>query len=240
LAGETFFTFGTYTIGPEDGKQGATNMNTGNADRISAVLGLVWLSVALALVLVLTQGAALPESPSAPAAEARTAGPGAAESTPLQIQQEQQALAEFIAKRWRIAEEAASSFVAIAYKAGRLHSVDPLLILAVMAIESRYNPVAQSDMGAKGLMQVIPRWHLEKLSDHGGEDALLEPEVNIHVGAQILREYYRRLGDEVLALQMYAGAFNEPTSQYANKVYAERARLEPVRKRAGKQTGQAA
>jgi soluble lytic murein transglycosylase-like protein len=215
-------------------------MNTGNADRIPAALGLVWLSVALTLVLVLTQGAALPESPSAPAAEVRIAGPGAAESTPLQIQQEQQALAEFIAKRWRIAEEAASSFVAIAYKAGRLHSVDPLLILAVMAIESRYNPVAQSDMGAKGLMQVIPRWHLEKLSDHGGEDALLEPEVNIHVGAQILREYYRRLGDEVLALQMYAGAFNEPTSQYANKVYAERARLEPVRKRAGKQTGQAA
>jgi soluble lytic murein transglycosylase-like protein len=85
---------------------------------------------------------------------------------------------------------------------------------------------------------VIPRWHPEKLSDHGGEDALLEPEVNIHVGAQILREYYRRLGDEVLALQMYAGAFNEPTAQYANKVYAERARLEPVRQRARKQTSQ--
>jgi soluble lytic murein transglycosylase-like protein len=235
LAGETFSTFAPITIGPEDGKQGGTNMNTSNADPISAVLGLVWLGVALALVLVLTQGAALPESPSAPAAEVRIAGPVAAESTPLQIQQEQQALAEFIAKRWRIAEEAASSFVSIAYKAGRLHSVDPVLILAVMAIESRYNPVAESDMGAKGLMQVIPRWHLEKLSDHGGEDALLEPEVNIHVGAQILREYYRRLGDEVLALQMYAGAFNEPTSQYANKVYAERARLEPVRLRARKQ-----
>ena len=64
-----------------------------------------------------------------------------------------------------------------------------------MAIESRYNPVAESVMGAKGLMQVIPKYHPEKLFDHGGEQALLEPEVNILVGAQILREYHRRFGD---------------------------------------------
>ena len=216
-------------------------MNTSNADPISAALGLAWLTVALGLVLFLTQGSALPESPPVPAVVESAPVPAATQATPQELQQEQQALAEFIAKRWRIADEAASSFVSIAYKAGRLHSVDPVLILAVMAIESRYNPVAESVMGAKGLMQVIPRWHLEKLSDHGGEDALLEPEVNIHVGAQILREYSRRLGDEVLALQMYAGAFNEPTSRYANKVYAERARLEPIRQRARKQqTEQAA
>jgi soluble lytic murein transglycosylase-like protein len=211
-------------------------MNTSNADPISAALGLAWLSVSVGLVLVLTQGSALPESPSVLPELASSAPLQVAKQvTPQEILQEQQALAEFIAKRWRIAEEAASSFVSLAYKAGRLHSVDPVLILAVMAIESRYNPVAESDMGAMGLMQVIPRWHPEKLTGHGGEEALLEPEVNIHVGAQILREYYRRLGDEVLALQMYAGAFNEPTAQYANKVYAERARLEPIRQRARKQ-----
>jgi soluble lytic murein transglycosylase-like protein len=108
-----------------------------------------------------------------------------------------------------------------------------------MAIESRYNPVAESVVGAKGLMQVIPKFHLEKLLDHGGEEALLNPEVNIHVGAQILREYYRRFGDQEMALQMYAGAFDEPTSQYANKVFAERARLEPIRQKARKpQTAQ--
>jgi soluble lytic murein transglycosylase-like protein len=109
-----------------------------------------------------------------------------------------------------------------------------------MAVESRYNPVAESVMGAVGLMQVIPKYHLEKLMDHGGEHALLDPEVNIHVGAQILREYYRRLGDQELALQMYAGAFDEPTAQYAGKVFAERARLEPVRQRARTQSGRSA
>lgn len=154
---------------------------------------------------------------------------------------EQRALAEFIARRWRIADSAATSFVSIAYRAGKQHSVDPLLILSVMAIESRYNPVAESTVGAKGLMQIMPKFHLEKLLDHGGEEALLDPEVNIHVGAQILREYYRRLGDQEAALQMYGGAFDEPAARYAGKVFEERMRLEPVRQRARKpQSGQSA
>jgi soluble lytic murein transglycosylase-like protein len=94
--------------------------------------------------------------------------------------------------------------------------------------------VAESVMGAKGLMQVIAKYHPEKLSDHGGEQALLEPEINILVGAQILREYYRRFGDLETALQMYAGALDDPTSQYATKVFAEKARLEPLRFKARK------
>lgn len=145
---------------------------------------------------------------------------------------EQRAVTEYISKRYRVADEAVAGFVAAAYKAGGQHSVDPLLILAVMAIESRYNPVAESSVGAKGLMQIMPKYHLDKLLDHGGEQALLDPEVNIMVGARILREYQRRLGDTEAALQMYAGAFDEPTSQYANKVLAEKARLEVLRQKA--------
>jgi len=162
---------------------------------------------------------------------------GAAETL---LEREQRALAEFIAKRYRIAHDAAARFVSIAYRAGEQHSVDPLLILAVMAIESRYNPVAESVVGAKGLMQVIPKFHLDKLDDHGGEQAVLEPEVNIQVGAQILREYTRRFGDQEFALQMYAGAVDTPGSQYAAKVMAEKARLEPVRQKARKESAQSA
>jgi soluble lytic murein transglycosylase-like protein len=142
------------------------------------------------------------------------------------VDPEQQAVAEFIAKRYRVAEDAATGFVGIAYRAGEQHRVDPLLILAVMAIESRYNPVAESGVGARGLMQVIAKYHPEKLEAHGGEPALLEPAVNIVVGAQILREYQRRFGDTETALQMYAGALDDPTSQYATKVFAEKARLD--------------
>jgi len=152
--------------------------------------------------------------------------------TPLE--REQRVITEFIAKRYRVSDAAVASYVAAAYRAGEQYSLDPLLILAVMAVESRYNPVAESLVGAKGLMQVIPKYHLDKLVDHGGEDALLEPEVNIQVGAQILREYQRRFRDTEAALQMYAGAFDEPSSQYAGKVFAERARLELLKQKARK------
>jgi soluble lytic murein transglycosylase-like protein len=156
------------------------------------------------------------------------------------LEREQRALTEYIARRYRIAEAAAQHFVLIAYRAGEQHRVDPVLILAVMAIESRYNPVAESVMGAKGLMQVIPKYHQEKLFDHGGEHSLLDPEVNIVVGAQILREYQRRFADTETALQMYAGALDEPTSRYANKVFDEKARLDIIRWKARKQTAQSA
>lgn len=151
---------------------------------------------------------------------------------------EQQAVTEYIARRYRVAEDAVAEFVAIAYRAGDQHRVDPLLILAVMAVESSYNPVAESVVGARGLMQVIAKYHREKIEPHGGEQALLEPEVNILVGAQILREYHRRFGDLETALQMYAGAFDEPTSRYANKVLAEKARLDALKLKTRKQTAQ--
>jgi soluble lytic murein transglycosylase-like protein len=204
-----------------------------------AVLALFGLAAAFGLMLLPSERhllkTTLPELVSEPAAaEPSAVSGGTAPAAVVEAMQEreQRALAEYIARRWRIAESAATSFVSAAYRAGKQHSVDPLLILSVMAIESRYNPVAESVVGAKGLMQIIPKYHLDKLLNHGGEDALLDPEVNIQVGAQILREYYRRLGDQEAALQRYAGAFEEPTARYAAKVFEERMRLEPVRQRA--------
>lgn len=209
-------------------------------------LALVGLAV-LAAVLALPQQreALLRHLSSLGAASVAAADPSASTRASGAIQalapetpgeHEQRAVTEFISKRYRVASDAVASFVAAAYRAGAQHSVDPLLILAVMAIESRYNPVAESNMGARGLMQIIPKFHLEKLMDHGGEHAVLDPDVNIAVGAQILREYYRRFGDLETSLQMYAGAFDEPTSQYANKVLAEKARLEALRSKLKKQS----
>jgi soluble lytic murein transglycosylase-like protein len=141
-------------------------------------------------------------------------------------EREQKAVTEMLSKRYRVAQEAVGGFVASAYRVGKETSVDPLLILAVICIESRFNPVAESTFGAKGLMQIIPKFHKEKLVEHGGEEALLDPEVNILVGAQVLREYIRRFGGTENALQAYAGAFEEPTSMYAKQVLSERSRLE--------------
>ena len=197
-----------------------------------AVLALVGLAVILAATLpapreaLLRQLAAWSEAWDEDSGNitAGTIQPGAGSAAV----REQRAVTEFIAKRYRVAQDATAGFVASAYRAGNEWKVDPLLILAVMAVESRYNPVAESNMGAKGLMQVIPKFHADKLAEHGGEGALLDPHVNIQVGAQILREYLRRFGETETALQMYAGAFDEPSSAYAFKVLAERSRLEQM------------
>ncbi|HTL25382.1 MAG TPA: lytic transglycosylase domain-containing protein [Burkholderiales bacterium] len=156
----------------------------------------------------------------------------AAEQAPrAQDNPEQRALAEFIARKYRVAEEAITSIVSSAYRAGAEHRVDPLLILAVVAIESRFNPLAESVFGAKGLMQIMPKYHQDKVSEYGGDTALLEPEVNIQVGTKILREYLRRSGETESALEMYLG-IGSPDELYTSKVLAERARLRQLAERA--------
>ena len=63
------------------------------------------------------------------------------------LEREQRAVTEYIAKRYRVSDQAVAGFVSLAYRPARSTRVDPLLILAVMAIESRYNPVAESNDG---------------------------------------------------------------------------------------------
>jgi len=217
-----------------------------NLNRLYALarglLAVVGLAAVLAVALPSSRDTLLQQAVALVNAAEAAAGTVTSAAGPIQVasnesaatahEREQRAVTEFIARRYRVSEDATAGFVSTAYRAGREFSVDPLLILAVMAIESRYNPVAESSMGAKGLMQIIPKYHPEKLPEHGGEQALLDPEVNILVGARILREYLRRFGETETALQMYAGAFDEPTSQYSGKVLAEKARLLQVLARA--------
>lgn len=139
-----------------------------------------------------------------------------------------QALAEFVSKRYRVSLDATLELVSAAYVAGEQTGLDPLLILAVMAVESRFNPIAESVAGAKGLMQVIPRYHMEKIIASGGEKAVLEPEINILLGARILRDYIVRSGDLTAGLQMYNGAPDNGSNQYAEKVISEKQRLQRI------------
>jgi energy-converting hydrogenase Eha subunit A len=145
--------------------------------------------------------------------------------------QKYRALANYVSRRYRIAPDVTEVFVGAAHEAGREVGLDPILILAVMAVESRFNPVAESLVGAKGLMQVVPRHHLDKLMKHGGEDAVLDPVTNIALGARILKEYIRRTGSLEAGLQFYNGALADPSSQYAQKVFAEKERLQEAVRR---------
>lgn len=144
----------------------------------------------------------------------------------------QELLAQYLSRRFYVAGEATERMVGAAYRAASEVGLDPLLVLAVISVESSFNPIAESVMGAKGLMQIIPRFHAAKVSAAGGEEALFDPERNIELGAWILKEYVHRTGTLVAGLQFYNGAFADTSAQYARKVLAERARLIQVAHRA--------
>ena len=137
------------------------------------------------------------------------------------------ALADYLADRYDRDPGATRGYVEEAHAAAAAFAVDPLLVLAVMAVESRFDPHARSGYGAKGLMQVVPRFHREKLADHGGEAALADPKVNALVGTQILKEYLARSGGVRAGLQRYAG-WNDDEQRYARKVLAEKQRLRRI------------
>jgi len=144
---------------------------------------------------------------------------------------ENRALAVYLSRRYKVALDATGQLVGAAHDAGSRLGMDPLLILAVVAVESRFNPIAESVMGAKGLMQVIPRFHQDKLEEHGGEDAVFDPMTNILVGTRILKDAMRRGGGLMPGLQLYAGAFGDDGQQYAQKVIAEKERMQQTIKR---------
>lgn len=142
---------------------------------------------------------------------------------------EQLNLARFIAQKYRLSITDTRRYVHYAFMVANEHSLDPMLILAVMSVESSFNPRARSAKGAKGLMQVLARVHAEKFEPYGGIARVYDPLVNIRVGARILREYIEREGSVRAALKSYVGAaLLSHDYGYGRKVLRERARLEAV------------
>jgi len=142
---------------------------------------------------------------------------------------QQKYVTEWLSRRYRVAGDAANMLVATAYSTAHEIKLDPLLILAVMAIESGLNPFAESPMGAQGLMQVMSKVHSDKFEELGGKQAALNPVANIRVGAQILKDYVTRTGSVEGGLKTYVGAAAfDDDSGYGNKVLAEYRRLKQV------------
>ena len=141
-----------------------------------------------------------------------------------------EALSKLVAGKYRVSRHATRELVRTAYREGIQIGIDPLLILAVVGIESRFNPLAESGAGAVGLMQVIPRYHADKY-DAGEGQSVLDPQTNIRVGAKVLKEYIARDGSQVAGLQRYNGSSGDPSNAYANKVLGERQWLQRALRR---------
>lgn len=135
------------------------------------------------------------------------------------------ALRSYISRKYMVANSVVGAIVRTAFVIGAQRNIDPQLILAVIAIESRYNPFAESGVGAQGLMQVMTSVHIDKLRDDGGPAAIFNPIVNIRIGSRILHDCIKRRGSIRGGLACYVGATGPSDGGYGNKVLAERSRI---------------
>ncbi len=145
------------------------------------------------------------------------------------LPKQQAAVAFWLAKKYRVAPEPLGALVAEAYEIGNKTKLDPTLILAIMAVESSFNPFAQSPVGAQGLMQVMTKIHTDKYEGFGGNLAAFDPVTNLRVGVKVLQECIKRAGSVEGGLRQYVGATSDATEGgYTAKVLAEQARLRQV------------
>jgi soluble lytic murein transglycosylase-like protein len=195
-----------------------------------AALAMVLLPIATPSRAVATATAPAP-APIEAAQRGQPVGPIQVTKAQRRASRDIDAVTAVVARKYRISQDATRELVSAAYREGGLYALDPLLIIAVMAVESRFNPIAASDGGAVGLMQVIPRYHADKIDANNGE-SVLDPHTNIRVGARVLKDYIRRGGSPVAGLQLYNGSSGDSSNAYANRVLGEMQSLQDAVRRA--------
>ena len=153
--------------------------------------------------------------------------PDTSSSTPAALTKEQASVAYWLSKKYNVAHDPMRALVAEVYTSGKRNKIDPTLILAVMAIESRFNPYAQSSAGAQGLMQVMTKVHIAQYDDFGGKLAAFHPVTNMNVGVKVLKDCITRAGSVEGGLKHYVGAANMThDGGYGAKVMAEYRRIQ--------------
>ena len=138
----------------------------------------------------------------------------------------QRAIADFYEKKYSLDRAKIEEYVSNTILIAKEVNIDPVLLLAVISIESNFNPNTKSHAGAEGLMQVMTSVHKDKYALYGGTTEAVKPEVNIRVGAYILKYLIATAGSLRNGLKYYVGAANaEHDGGYADKVMAERNRI---------------
>jgi hypothetical protein len=149
-------------------------------------------------------------------------------ANPSELPKDQANLTQWLSKKYRVAPEPMSAIVAQAFDTGSRLKLEPTLILAVMAVESGFNPFAQSPVGAQGLMQVMTKVHAEKYDHFGGNLAAFDPLSNLRVGAKVLLDCIHRAGSVEGGLKQYVGTTTDDDGGYSVKVLSEQQRLQEV------------
>ena len=147
----------------------------------------------------------------------------------LSLSAEMRAVRDWVSSHYNVAPAKLEPILQQTEVSARKYGFDPLLIVAMMAIESSFNPKAQSPRGAQGLMQVIPRYHMDKIGQHGeADEVLFDPKINVQIGTQVLAEGMQRYGTLRDALQYYGGARKDPKARYSERVLRMKNRLATI------------
>lgn len=187
---------------------------------VAGLLASAWLAASLPRPHVTSSATSSPGMPAVPDSRRATAE-ASPRSASASAAREIEALVDTVAGKYRVPRRTLRHLVRTAHREGTRIGVDPLLVIAVMAVESGFDPLAQSPAGALGPMQVIPRFHADKFDAARGE-SILDPATNIQVGVKVLKEYIARDGNQMAGLQRYNGAANDPHKAYAKKVLREK------------------
>lgn len=129
-----------------------------------------------------------------------------------------QKIVNYLLKNYEVNEEKARLMVRSAELAARKYQLELELLMAIIFVESSYNPEAKSKAGAIGLMQVVPKWHLDKINPYGDIEVLYDIPTNIEIGTSILMEYFRKEGNWLSALHRYNGSLQDQSLKYSNRV----------------------
>jgi len=152
--------------------------------------------------------------------------PQALDSNLMGSIQNQRAVADFFENKYKLDRSKIEEYVSNTILIAKEVNIDPVLLLAVISVESNFNPNTKSHAGAEGLMQVMTSVHKDKYALYGGAAEAVKPEVNIRVGAYILKYLIATAGSLRNGLKYYVGAANaEDDGGYTDKVMAERNRL---------------
>ena len=117
-----------------------------------------------------------------------------------------------------VTPDKASRIVDYVHETAEQFSLSPSLLFAMMRTESGFKEAAKSSHGARGLMQVIPKYHREKFAGRNPLDAA----VSIEVGAWVLRDCmdkHRNNGRK--SLNCYSGGGGKQYFDKINKVQKE-------------------
>ena len=142
---------------------------------------------------------------------------------------EQAKVTHWLSRKYKVSPQPLSALVAEAWQLGQFSQLPPTLILAVVAVESNFNPFAQGTQGGMGLMQIEPSAHADTLQQFGGRLAAFDPVTNMRIGARLLQASIQQSGSVEEGLRLYSRSSGQTNDNlYIERVMAEQKQLDRI------------